>query len=84
MIIKYILAFAAFDNELYHLHGHIINRGVGQLWRQQPTALGCVSQTMEFSVACGAGKPQPGFLLKWYVNAHQIHIHHLDLNCTVN
>lgn len=83
-IIKYILALAVLDNELHHLQGRFINCGVGQLWRQQPTAPGCVSQTVEFTVACEAGKPQPGFLSKWHVNVHQLHIHHLNLNCTVN
>lgn len=84
MSIKYIFALAELDNKFYHLHGHFINCGVGQQWRLQPTAPGCVSQTMESTVACEAGKPQPGFLLKWHVNVHQIHIHHLNLNCTVN
>lgn len=83
-IIKYILALAVLDNKLYHLRGRFINCGIGQLWRQQPTAPGCVSQTVESTVACEAGKPQPGFLSKWHVNVHQPHIHHLNLNCTVN
>lgn len=83
-IIKYILALAVLDNKLYHLRGCFINCGVGQLWRQQPTAPGCVSQTVESTVACEAGKPLPGFLSKWHVNVHQLHIHHLNLNCTVN